>query len=76
LGKGKLREHVKAAATHDSVILDSKFHSSSFLSTFVEDVIDPPIPDFKRQKIGGHTHAWLGQHGQRRKKQKENKLRK
>src|SRR4030095_11178823 len=76
LGKGKLREHVKAAAPHDSVVLNSKFQSSRFLSTFVEDVIEPPIPHFERQKIGGHTHTWLGQGGQRRKKQKESKLQK
>src|SRR5262245_8567082 len=63
LRKGELRQHVKTAPPHDSVVLNSKFQASGFLPTSIEDVIDPPIPDFKRQKIGGHTHARLRQRG-------------
>jgi hypothetical protein len=76
LRKRKLSEHVKAAAPHDTVVLNSKFQVSDFLSALVEDVIDPPIPHLKRQKIRGHTHAGLRQRRQRRKKHKETKFRK
>jgi hypothetical protein len=56
-----LGELIKAAASNNAVLLNREFERSRFLAAFIEDVINPPIPHFERQKIGGHAHGRLRQ---------------